>query len=133
MTDSTARETYTEIIKAFFARFDAEDVDGLLALFAPDAELHMPLYDKALQGHDELREFFRGHMDNWKTHREWATSILVDGERAASELHFEGVANNGAEIVMDNLNIYDFEAGKIRSLRIYADTWDFKQKMAAQG
>lgn len=125
--------THASTIRAFFARFDAEDVDGLLELFTEGATLRMPLYDEDLKGKDQLREFFRAHMDNWKEHREWATSILVDGDRAASELHYEGVAKNGAEIVMDNVNIFEFENGKILAIRIYADTWDFKHKMGLAG
>ncbi len=109
-------------ILEFFRRFNAEDVEGLLELFTDDAAFSMILYDQDIQGKAALGEFFRMHIANWRVHREWATSVIVDGDTAASELHFEGVTQAGVEVVMDNLNVWDFESGLIRRIRVYADT-----------
>lgn len=118
----TGRSPAATILE-FFRRFDAEDVDGLLDLFADDATFSMILYERELQGKAELAEFFRLHLANWRSHREWATSVIVDGRSAASELHFEGVTHDGTEVVMDNLNVWDFTPdGLIQRIRVYADT-----------
>lgn len=129
MKEPREREHYARLIREFFARFDAQDVAGLLELFCEDATMKMPLYATQVSGKGELRQFFQSHISNWKEHREWATSIIVEGQRAASELHFEGITLSGEEIVMDNVNIYEFARGKIKAIRVYADTWEFRQKL----
>ena len=121
-----------ELITTFFRLFDEENVDALLDLFTDDATFSMILYERDIQGKDELRAFFEEHIANWSEHREWATSILVDGDAGASELHFEGVLKNGTEVVMDNLNVWDFESGKIRRIRVYADTAGFREALGIQ-
>ena len=56
----------------------------------------------------------------------------LDGDEGASELHFEGVMKNGTEIVMDNLNVWDFADGKIRRIRAYADTAAFRDGLGIE-
>jgi ketosteroid isomerase-like protein len=109
-------------ILEFFRRFNEEDVDGLLELFSEDATFSMILYERELRGKEELAEFFQMHLANWLEHREWATSVIVAGNSAASELHFEGITRGGKPVAMDNLNVWDFEGGLIRRIRVYADT-----------
>ena len=118
-----------ELINEFFRRFDAEDIDGLLELFCDDCSFSMALYERDLVGKEELGAFFNEHISNWREHREWATSIVVEGDAGASELHFEGVLKNGAPVVMDNLNVWDFAGGKIRRIRVYADTYGFRKAL----
>ncbi len=123
--------TNAELITTFFRLFDEEDVDALLELFTDDCSFSMILYERDLQGKTELRSFFEEHIANWSEHREWATSIVVDGDAGASELHFEGVLKNGTTVVMDNLNVWDFQDGKIRRIRVYADTAPFRDALGA--
>ena len=122
--------TNAELITTFFRLFDEEGVDALLELFTDDCSFSMILYERDLQGKADLRTFFSEHIANWSEHREWATSIVVEGDAGASELHFEGVLKNGASVVMDNLNVWDFEGGKIRRIRVYADTGPFREALA---
>lgn len=124
--------TNAELITTFFRLFDEEDVDGLLELFTDDCSFSMILYERDIQGKGELRAFFEEHISNWSEHREWATSIVVEGDAGASELHFEGVLKNGAEVVMDNLNVWDFEDGRIRRIRVYADTAAFREALGIE-
>ena len=114
--------TNEELIHEFFRRFDAEDVDGLLELFTDDCSYSTVLLDRDVTGKAELGDFFRLHLGNWSEHREWATSVIVEGDAAGSELHFEGSTVGGCEVVMDNLNVWDFAGGRIRRIRVYADT-----------
>ena len=123
--------SHADTIRAFFRLFDEEDVPSLLELFADDCSFIMILYDRDLQGKEELRAFFEDHISNWSEHREWATSIVVEGDAAASELHFEGTLKNGRQVVMDNLNVWDFEGDKIRRIRVYADTAPFRDAIEA--
>lgn len=119
MPDAVQHE---DLIREFFRRFDAEDVAGLLELFTDDCSLSMILYDCDIEGKAALGEFFRMHLANWAEHREWPTSILIEGAAGASELHFEGVTRAGRRVVMDNLNVWDFDGGRVKRIRVYADT-----------
>ena len=118
--------SHADTIRAFYRLFDEEDVVSLLELFVDDCSFSMILYDRDIQGKEELRAFFENHISNWSEHREWATSIVVGGSAAASELHFEGTLKNGRKVVMDNLNVWDFEGKRIRRIRVYADTAPFR-------
>jgi ketosteroid isomerase-like protein len=122
--------TNADLIQEFFRRFNAEDVDGLLELFTDDCSFSMILYDRDIQGKAELRAFVELHLANWSEHREWPTSIIVEGDAGASELHFEGVTTAGSRVVMDNLNVWDFVDGRIRRIRVYADTAPMREAFA---
>lgn len=60
-------------------------------------------YARGIEGKAAPGDFFRMHIANWAEHREWPTSILVEGNAGASELRFEGVTTAGKALVMDNL------------------------------
>lgn len=127
MTDA---EQHEWLIREFFRRFNDEDIDGLLELFTDDVSFSMILYDQDIQGKEALGAFFRAHLSNWAQHDEWPTSITIEGNAAASELHFEGVTTAGQYLVMNNLNIWDFEGGKARRVRVYADTAPMREALA---
>ena len=126
---ATLRSPAATILE-FFRRFNDEDVEGLLELFADDAEFSMILYERDLRGKAELAAFFREHLANWREHREWATSMIVQGDSAASELHFEGVTHAGKSVAMDNLNLWAFRDGLITRVRVYADTAPLLEALA---
>ena len=114
--------THEELIHELLRRSDAGDVDGLLELFTDDCSYSTVLLDRDVSGKAELGDFFRRHLGNWHSHREWATSVIVEGDVAGSELHFEGVTTAGREAVLHTLNVWDFAGGRIRRIRVYADT-----------
>ena len=114
--------THEELIHEFVRRVDAEDVDGLLELLTDDCSLSMILLDRDNRGKAALSAFFRGQLGRWSEHRAWATNVIVEGDVAGSELHFEGVTTGGRKVVMDSLEVWDFAGGRIRRIRVYADT-----------
>ena len=114
--------THEELIHEFLRRVDAEDFDGLLELLTDDCSLSMILLDRDISGKAELGDFFRSQLGRWSEHREWATNVIVEGDVAGSELHFEGVTTAGRKVDMDSLEVWDFAGGRIRRIRVYADT-----------
>lgn len=114
--------TNEELIHEFFRRSDAGDVDRLLELFSDDCSFAMILLDRDVSGKAELGAFFRKQLGKWSEHREWATTVIVEGDLAGSEVHFEGVTAGGRAVTLDNLNVWDFASGRIRRIRVYADT-----------
>ena len=114
--------TNEELIHELLRRVDAEDVDGLLELLADDCSFSMILLDRDVSGKAALGDFFRVQLSRWSEHRAWATNVIVEGDVAGSELHFEGVTSGGRKVVMDSLEVWDFAGGRIRRIRVYADT-----------
>lgn len=114
--------TNEELIHEFCRRSDAGDVDGLLELFTDDCSYSAILLDRDVSGKAELGDFLRRRLGNWHSHRDWATSVIVEGDVAGSELRFEGVTTAGREAVLETLNVWDFAGGRIRRIRVYADT-----------
>lgn len=59
MTDDQHGEDGMEgAVKAYVARYNAADIDGIVALFAPDAVVEDPVGTDLKVGHDALRAFF---------------------------------------------------------------------------
>ena len=114
--------TNEELIHEFFRRSDDGDVDRLLELFGDDCSFSLILLDRDVSGKAELGDFLRGQLGQWSAHREWATTVIVEGDLAGSEVHFEGVTVDGRAVTLDSLNVWDFAGGRIRRIRVYADT-----------
>lgn len=114
--------TNEELIHEFFRRSDAGDVDGLLELFSNDCSYSTIQLERDLRGKAELADLFRRNLDGLRSHREWATNVIVEGDVAGSEVHLEGVSSAGREVVLDSLNVWDFDDGRIRRIRVYPDT-----------
>jgi hypothetical protein len=58
------------------------------------------------------------------------TDIIIDGNKLVAPLHLEGKTTDGAPIVMNNLNFWTFENGKFKVLRIYMDTYPYRQALS---
>ena len=114
--------TNEELVHEFFRRSDAGDVDGLLELFSDDCSYSTVLLERELCGKAELGDFFRRTLGGLRSHREWATNVIVEGDVAGSEVHFEGISSTGREVALDSLNVWDFAGGHIRRIRVYVDT-----------
>ena len=122
--------SHAATILEFFRRFNDEDVDGVLDLFADDAEFSMGLFERELRGRAELKSFLLEHLAAWSAHREWATSVIVEGDVAASELHFDGTTRGGVAVSMDNLNVWEFRDGLIVRVHVYADRAPLERALA---
>lgn len=88
--------TVLDRIRAYYTSVDADDVDGLLALFAPDARYQRPGYEP-LVGHGDLRRFYQGE----RIIAEGAhtlTETVVDGERVAVHGEFHGLLRTGERV-----------------------------------
>lgn len=83
-------------IRAYYTHVDAGDVEGLLALFAPDARYHRPGYEP-LVGHDDLRRFYQGERVIAEgTHT--LTGTVAEGNRVAVHGEFHGLLRSGERV-----------------------------------
>ncbi|WP_047889813.1 nuclear transport factor 2 family protein [Rhodococcus sp. ARP2] len=95
----------------------SHDVDGLVALFAPDAVQHEPLGGRTYRGIEEIREF-----DTANAQVDFTVSLLgpisVTGKYAAMQLRVQRVGM--ADFAASDLFEFD-ENGKIISLSVVLD------------
>ncbi len=50
--------TPTDVVRTWIRRFNAQDVDGLMQLYAPDAVNHQVVLEEPLRGRDAIRAMF---------------------------------------------------------------------------
>ena len=106
------------------------DVDSILALFADDARLINPMTgEDGIQGKAALRTFYQQLVSSLVDYQAGATDIVIEGNTLVAPLHLEGKTPDGQPIVMNNLNLWTFEDGKFKTLRIYMDTHPYRQAL----
>ena len=115
----------------YFERVTNGDVDGILELFADDAQLINPVTGAAgIQGKAALRTFYEKLTTSLVDYAAVATDIIIEGNKLIAPLHLEGKTTNGQPLVMDNLNFWTFENGKFKVLRIYMDTHPYRAALS---
>ena len=83
-----------ELVQAYFDRLNGEDWQGLASLFATDAVLRAP-GSRTWEGRDEVSAYYRAALAPYPEHRDEPTRVLVAGDTATVEIHFEGRLANG--------------------------------------
>ncbi|MGE0827096.1 MAG: nuclear transport factor 2 family protein [Candidatus Binatia bacterium] len=126
--EQTAMETAA---RTYFANVTKGDVDGILALFADDAQVINPMTGAAgIRGKSALRAFYTNLVGSLVDYHAGPTDIIIDGNKLVAPLHLEGKTKDGKPLVMDNLNFWTFdEQGKFKVLRIYMDTYPYRQAL----
>ena len=83
------------LVRRYVDRYNLNDVDGMLDCCADDVVFETvsnPGGSIRLTGKDEMREVIEATTRAFRERRHELVSILVDGERAAAETVFSGVA-----------------------------------------
>src|SRR5207245_6939268 len=116
---------------AYFERVTKGDVDGILALFADDAQLINPMTGaEGIKGKAALRAFYQNLVNSLVDYHARATDIIIDGNKLVAPLHLEGKTKDGTPIVMKNMNFWTFtENGKIRVLCFYMESSAFRHAL----
>jgi ketosteroid isomerase-like protein len=116
------------IARAFFERFDANDLDGVMALFADTATFQVPgksdemrsagVYDK-----DRLRRLFDRMTSQLPAGLRMSVSLLVaEGDIVIAEATSRGELPDGRVYDQRYLNLFRIADGKIIEAREYNDT-----------
>src|SRR5262245_39633218 len=112
--------TVEHLLGALETAWSRNDIDGLLAVFTPDATLESPLVarffnrkDGVCRGQDELRELARMFMSRG---RPWGNHAppLIRGNTVAIEY-----LRAGSDDEQFSVDIIELRDGKIHSLRAY--------------
>lgn len=112
-------ETPADVVRTYYERVDAEDVDGLVALFAPDAVYERPGQDR-LEGREELDRFYReGRPLSEGSHELHA--LVHDESGVATRGTFNG-RQDGERVSLGFADFFTFdEDGLIETRHTYTD------------
>jgi hypothetical protein len=117
----------------YFERVNAGDVEGILALFADDAQLISPLTgEDGIRGTAALRAFYQNTFSLFVEYHASPTDIIIDGNKLVAPLHFEAQTQDGTLIAPNNLNLWTFKHGQFKVLRIYMDTYPYRQALSLE-
>src|SRR5262245_20386393 len=84
-----------DVVRRYVERYNACDVEGMLDCCADDVVFETitnPGGSIRLKGKDEMREVIEATTRAFRERRHEVLAIIVDGERAAAETVFSGVA-----------------------------------------
>jgi Ketosteroid isomerase-related protein len=114
----------------YFDRVNAGDVEGILALFADDAQVISPLTgEEGIRGKAALRAFYQNFFSTFFDYHASPTDIIIDGNKLVAPLHFEAKTHDGTLIATNNLNLWTFEHGKFKVLVNYLDSYPYRQAL----
>jgi steroid Delta-isomerase len=131
MARSLAEQQMETTAHTYFERVNRGDVEGILALFADDAQLINPMTDEeGIKGKAALRAAYQNFVSNLVDSHASPTDIIIEGNKLVAPLHVEGKTKDGQPIAMNNLNLWTFENGKFKVLRIYMDTYPYRQALS---
>lgn len=104
-------------VRQYYERVDAQDIDGLLELFAQDAWYERPGYGR-FTGRQELRAFYAsGRVIESGTHT--LRSVIERGSNVAVEGQFVGHLKDGSRVTADFADFFVMDGGLIRGRRTY--------------
>lgn len=108
------------VVAAYLERHAATDLEGVVALFAPDAWLEDPVGAPRVEGREAIRGFYRDtHARNGRLVFERQGPALVGGQELACHVRARR-ARDPAGQAMDVIYLIALdEAGRIRSLRAF--------------
>lgn len=105
----------------YAAAWSRLDMDGVLALFAPDAVVHDPVDGPALEGHDAIRAYFSQGLGFVREVR-LASPVRVsrDGRHAAACIEVEEDHGPKGIKVLEAIDVWRFDDdGLIVSMNAY--------------
>jgi uncharacterized protein (TIGR02246 family) len=73
------------VVEALFAAFNRHDLEGVVALYSPDARLVTPGFPEPRYGLNVVREEYQSHFENIPGVHDEVVRIIADGNQAAVE------------------------------------------------
>lgn len=111
----------TELIRAaverYIAAMSAGDLDAIVGLFAPDANLEDPVGSERLEGHEAIRAFY-ARATKLKIELHPTGPIRIAGDEVAFPFQVRG--ETPAKMEIDVIDVFRFNAdGLIQEMRAY--------------
>lgn len=99
------------MVRDYYGRVDANDVEGTVSLFARDAIYERPGYGSLL-GHRALRDFYASRR-SIASGRHELTWVVSDANRVAVMGRFEGTLRTGEDVAIGFADFFEIEGGVI--------------------
>jgi ketosteroid isomerase-like protein len=109
-----------DLIRRYYSCVDANDVDGLVALFQPGAVYRRPGYPE-MTGHAEMASFYRSGR-KFRAGSHAFTAVLDTGERVAVHGEFSGELHDGTGMTLRFADFFEIGSDGLFSRR---DTYYF--------
>ena len=119
------------LIARYFERINAEDYEGVAALFGPDAVV-VPAGGRPRRGRAEIAAYYAKILAPFPEHHDEPVRVVVGGDDVTVEIAYRGVLGNGRELAFDALNVYRLSGGLIARLTQWYDT-DRVRRMLLEG
>ena len=123
------RDHYEALIHRYFLAVDEERIEDVLDCFTPDGEMQFAFMDAPACGREALRALYIEHVARFRTHIDIATRVVVQGDRAISEIVFDAETPAGRPVHLENCNVYRFRDGKFHIVKVYLDTITFARQL----
>lgn len=106
------------VVREYYRLVDADDIEGLLALFEPTAAYDRPGYEQ-LSGHDQIETFYRSQRVI-ESGRHTINNLVADGPEVAVQGTFEGRLRDGREVSLQFADFFSLTAnGRFATRRTF--------------
>lgn len=108
------------------------DLEEIVSLFAPDAELRNPVIPRPLRGEEGVREFWDTYRRTFREVHSDFRKVAESDDTAILEWTSQGVTAQGREFRYDGVSVVEFADGRVRSFRAYFDPGGLAEEMAGR-
>ncbi len=118
------------MVERYIQCFHNRDEEGLVSLFATDAELTNPL--GSYQGREAVRQFYGDLFSSYSSYRLSQLRFSVAGDEVSLQWYAEGQLFSGEGLVrIPGSSYYFIRSGQIQRPKVYYDAAQLQRQMAA--
>jgi len=117
-----------DTVYKYFETINNEEFDDLFDLFCKDVVFSCPV-DFKVQGVEKIRPFYLNVPKNYPEHEDRPIDVLIDGNRAAVLIQFEGKSASGIPVSFLATDWFTFEGDKIKTLNIFFDSLSLSKSL----
>jgi ketosteroid isomerase-like protein len=111
---------HADVVRRFYEAWNAEDLDGVLATFDPDAEfwpVMVPLLTREVyRGHEEIARWFTELRERWAAFKTDPQRLIERGDVVVAILRLVAVDGAGEQLDARIANVFSFRDGRISVL-----------------
>lgn len=117
-----------ETVNKYFEYINEEDFDRFFELFSEDAVVSCPV-DLELKGLQEIKSFYLKVPGNYPEHEDRPLDVLIDGNRAAVLIQFDGQTASGKIVSFRASDWFTFEEDRIKTVTVFYDSIALSRKV----